>query len=159
MKIINYLIINPNCEDIKEIYSNIKFDFSNASYILKSEYIYDKLKGIDEPNKYILSPNDIETKNDDNNKDNNDIEIIENDNKLKRKKTNEKTKLIQNNYDTISFITNDDNKVSKKRYISKEMMKDYMDARKDNDTLTISLIEEITKYKGFEIINKINNIK
>lgn len=159
MKIINYLIINPNCEDIKEIYSNIKFDFSNASYILKSEYIYDKLKGIDEPNKYILSPNDIETKNYDNNKDNNDIEIIENDNKLKRKKTNEKTKLIQNNYDTISFITNDDNKVSKKRYISKEMMKDYMDARKDNDTLTISLIEEITKYKGFEIINKINNIK
>lgn len=159
MKIINYLIINPNCEDIKEIYSNIKFDFSNASYILKSEYIYDKLKGIDEPNKYILSPNDIETKNDDNNKDNNDIEIIENDNKLKRKKTNEKTKLIQNNYDTISFITNDDNKVSKKRYISKEMMKDYLDARKDNDTLTISLIEEITKYKGFEIINKINNIK
>lgn len=159
MKIINYLIINPNCEDIKEIYSNIKFDFSNASYILKSEYIYDKLKGIDEPNKYILSPNDIETKNDDDNKDNNDIEIIENDNKLKRKKTNEKTKLIQNNYDTISFITNDDNKVSKKRYISKEMMKDYMDARKDNDTLTISLIEEITKYKGFEIINKINNIK
>lgn len=159
MKIINYLIINPNCEDIKEIYSNIKFDFSNASYILKSEYIYDKLKGIDEPNKYILSPNDIEMKKDDNNKDNNDIEIIENDNKLKRKKTNEKTKLIQNNYDTISFITNDDNKVSKKRYISKEMMKDYMDARKDNDTLTISLIEEITKYKGFEIINKINNIK
>lgn len=159
MKIINYLIINPNCEDIKEIYSNIKFDFSNASYILKSEYIYDKLKGIDEPNKYILSPNDIETKNDDDNKDNNDIEIIENDNKLKRKKTNDKTKLIQNNYDTISFITNDDNKVSKKRYISKEMMKDYMDARKDNDTLTISLIEEITKYKGFEIINKINNIK
>lgn len=158
MKIINYLIINPNCEDIKEIYSNIKFDFSNASYILKSEYIYDKLKGIDEPNKYILSPNDIEMKKDDNNKDNNDIEI-ENDNKLKRKKTNEKTKLIQNNYDTISFITNDDNKVSKKRYISKEMMKDYMDARKDNDTLTISLIEEITKYKGFEIINKINNIK
>lgn len=159
MKIINYLIINPNCEDIKEIYSNIKFDFSNASYILKSEYIYDKLKGIDEPNKYILSPNDIEMKKDDNNNDNNDIEIIENDNKLKRKKTNEKTKLIQNNYDTISFITNDDNKVSKKRYISKEMMKDYMDARKDNDTLTISLIEEITKYKGFEIINKINNIK